>query len=731
MNSIKKVLLSSIFFSFLTPLYAEYTMDELFDLSLEELLKVQVHPAGSFTKTDTRRTPASITLITQEQIITSGARNLMEVMEIYVPNFQYLKHYWEPNHIGMRGVINDRDGKFLLLVNGRVLNEKTHFGALSERDLPMMGDIAKIEVVRGPGSAIYGPGAVGGVISITTDSAKSFEGTAVQVRGGFEEAYQMAELKHGLKINDNSGFYLYAGAANYDGSNTSDSPVILGHSNITTDGQVIEAGEPSPYSAPRDRSTSRGIPFLKLHTSYFYENFDIWARYTQGGEQLAWSPRILTTTPEGFGTLGDKEDDLQTNSVEYKQFSTQAHVKHTVNDQFNLDYYISFDTLDYTRTLFNNTGSSTPENHREDEYQAKLIAQYTPNDFHSLAFGVEYSYEEWGMPTRSYPNDKANITVFSGDTPEWNTNIYSIMGEYQWKISDKWTSFLGIRMDKHSYTDEMYSPRAALIYTPTEMDTIKLMLSKSTRMNFAEELKRQWDISGKTTDPEEISTIELAYEHLFNKHLQTKLTGFYNELEVITFSNDISQKVGDESFWGAEFELFYKDEGWDIIFSHAYTKLIDFDLVTPTTSQGITAQPYGYGNDFTNWSNHISKLIIKYEWNEKFNTSTSLRTFWGYPGAKSSSDLANDTLANTGPSDYLPLESLAVTDEGYNDPSGPSIFLNIGAEYELIEKGFVRADAHNVLGWFDSKLNKRLYYINVNTYREEAPAFSLSFRYEF
>jgi len=726
--------MKKVFLLLLLPtfIYAEYTMDELLELSLDELLELEVHPAASITKTDRRRTPASVTVISQEQIIASGARNLMEVMEIYVPNFQYLKHYWEPNHIGMRGVINDRDGKFLLLVNGRVLNEKTHFGAISERDLPMMGDIAKVEVIRGPGSAIYGPGAVGGVISITTQNAQSYTGTSVQLRGGFEEAYQMAELKHSQKIDNKSGFYVYGGVSNYDGADTSDSPVILGHTNLTTDGRLIIAGKEAPYATPRDRSTPRDLPFLKLHTSYFYENFDIWARYTQGGEQLAWSPRIMTPRVEGFGDVVSlSPSQMQTHSVEYKQFSTQAHLNHELSESFSLDYYLSYDTLDYARVLFDNVGLSVPENHREDEYQVKVLASYQPNEAHSIAFGAEYSYEKWGMPTRSYPDSVANITVFSGPTPQWSTNMYSMMGEYQYRLNDTWTSFLGIRMDKHSYTDAMYSPRAALIYTPNEKDTFKTIWSKSTRMNFAEELKREWDLKGQSNDHEEISSLELVYEHSFHKDFQTKLTGFYNELDVISFTNDESNKVGNEKFWGLEAELFYKDEKWEVIFSHAYTKLIEFDLITPNTSQGITAEPYGYGDDFTNWSNHMSKLFVQYDWNDRFNTSASLRGFWGYPGASSSSDLARETYANASPTDFLPLEALAITDYGYNDPSGPSVFVNLAAEYEIIDKGFFRVDAHNVLGWFDSTLNKRLYYINVNTYREEAPAWSLSFRYEF
>jgi len=730
-----KTLFSFILIS--SPLYANYSTDELFELSLEDLMKIDVTPVASMTTTHDRKTPASVTLITQKQIQSSGARNLLEVMEIYVPNFHYLKHYWEPNHIGMRGIINDRDGKFLLLVNGRVLNEKTHFGAISERDLPMMGDISKIEVVRGTGSAIYGPGAVGGVISITTQSAKDFESTSAHLRVGTIESYQMLELKHAQKFSSNSGFYMYAAAANYEGASNSDSPVILGHTNTTTNGSQINAGEEAPYATPNDRSSARNIPLLKLHASYFYEDFDVWMRYTQGGENLAHSPRILTTRLEGFGdVIGIEADELATHSVEYSQLSTQAHLKQRISSNLKVDYYLSFDTLGYTRVLFNNIDNdSVAENHREDEYQARALLQYSIDTSNILALGVEYSYENWGLATHGYPESSANITVFSEDTPQWSTSIYSLYGEYQSQLSKNWTTFLGLRVDKHTFTNYMYSPRGSLVFTPNSKDTFKFIASQSLRMNFSEELKREYDASGSTSAPEKITTYELIYDRTFSNNLQTVLSSFYNDLEVITFGGGedglSSEKLGDVNSWGLEAEVLYASEKNELIFSHTYTKLIDFKLATADTSQAISAQPYGYGNDFTHWSNHITKFVFNHQYNRALSFSTSLRVFWDYPGVNASSSLANDAYEQREDDEFLQLEEIAVTDDSYNEPSKTSAFLNLGTQYNLLENCTLRFDAHNVLGWFEQSLNKRLYYVNVNSYRVEAPSFSIGMDYSF
>jgi outer membrane cobalamin receptor len=131
--------------------------ERLRELSLEELLQVQIYSA-TLTDTDRRLVPAAVMRITRDQIDSSGARDLDELLEIYVPGFQWM-HKTNGGSIGIRGIISDRNTKHILLVNGRVMNHRGVFGVFSERMLSVLGDIDYVEVVRGRGSAIYGPGA--------------------------------------------------------------------------------------------------------------------------------------------------------------------------------------------------------------------------------------------------------------------------------------------------------------------------------------------------------------------------------------------------------------------------------------------------------------------------------------------------------------------------------------------------------------------------------------------
>ena len=115
--------------------FAAEKSTDLTELSMEDLMNVEIKSTATLTDTKPRLVPAAVTTVTAEQIKASGARSLFELLDIYVPNLQVIRHHWESDHMGLRGIINDRDDKYLLLVNGKVINERTHFGALTERDL--------------------------------------------------------------------------------------------------------------------------------------------------------------------------------------------------------------------------------------------------------------------------------------------------------------------------------------------------------------------------------------------------------------------------------------------------------------------------------------------------------------------------------------------------------------------------------------------------------------------
>ena len=137
------------------------SMDDLLNLDVDQLANAAVEVVvestpAALTETPRNIVPATVTRITREDIYNSGARSLNELLDIYVPNLEWVRHHWENSHIGLRGIISDREDKYLLLVNNRIMNDKTHYGAISERDLVQLQDIDHIDVIRGPGSPCWG-----------------------------------------------------------------------------------------------------------------------------------------------------------------------------------------------------------------------------------------------------------------------------------------------------------------------------------------------------------------------------------------------------------------------------------------------------------------------------------------------------------------------------------------------------------------------------------------------
>ena len=117
----------------------------------------------------------------------------------------------------MRGTVGGRNHKTLLLVNGRVMNQRTIFGAVSERFLPMLGDIEAIEVVRGPVSAVYGSGAINEVVSIKTATGASRPGTEASFRQGVVEGSTLGKISTARQIGSKARLLVYYGIADYRG----------------------------------------------------------------------------------------------------------------------------------------------------------------------------------------------------------------------------------------------------------------------------------------------------------------------------------------------------------------------------------------------------------------------------------------------------------------------------------------------------------------------------------
>ncbi len=139
--------------------------DELGSLSLDDLLSIKVTVASGDKGMTLRESPGIVTLITKDEIVNSGARDLMDVLNL-VPGISFGMDVQGVVGIAARGNWA-HEGKILLMVDGQEMNELS-FATLQFGNHFPVENIERIEMIRGPGSAIYGGFAELGVIKITT-----------------------------------------------------------------------------------------------------------------------------------------------------------------------------------------------------------------------------------------------------------------------------------------------------------------------------------------------------------------------------------------------------------------------------------------------------------------------------------------------------------------------------------------------------------------------------------
>jgi outer membrane receptor for ferrienterochelin and colicins len=677
-------------------------------MTLEELMNVPV-TTNTLTSTDRYMVPAAVTNIDRNFIDSANARNLNDLLGIFVPDMQTAYHTFEPRHLGMRGIIGDRDDKYLMLVNGRMMNERTHYGALTERDLVLTGDILSIDVVRGPGSATYGPGAVMGVIAQTTYSGLTFQGSEAKVRQGFLDQFTSLEYKFGKKFNEDTGLFFYAGIANVEGAAAGNAPIIQGWDWTSPKYGQVKAGEPVPFPFANMGASYNGRPQIKVHAQFDTGGLTAWLRYSSGGLMLDQTDKTYAFP------FPSSRDQLRKPGVGYEQLTAFVEYKTELATDLTLDLSTSWDATDYERQYFNAYQNS----HQEQKSISNATLSWTGLESHKMAAGLEFGYYWLGMHSWMSPD----LDLADNRNP-WQTNMLSFFYEDQWAIFKDFTLFSSVRLDKHQYTDLMYSPRLALDWTPSEKDTLKLIASQALRTNSEEGMRADW-LNGKRSTPEKVSSAELRFERRETQDLLLAASLFYNQLDVLGW-NDVLQKmdnVGSYKTAGIELELQYRTGSDTFTFSHSYAKLVGEDIHSRSF---ITSAGYGFGYDLNSWSDNVTKLTFHHQFDQQLSLDSSLQVLWGYPGGKDYMlwHTANARIAGLGD---------ATNPGDWNKPYGISALLNLGVEYKLDDHATLRLDAYNVLGWLDKTLNKDMVLGSLweGTYRVQSPAIAISLSYKF
>jgi iron complex outermembrane recepter protein len=184
----------------------ENQVEDLTKLPIEDLMNIQVTSAAKRPQKLSDAT-AAIYVITQEDIRRSGAETIPDVLRM-VPGLEVAQIDSSTWAITARGSNSRFANKLLVLIDGRTVYSPLFSGVFWDQQDTLLEDIDRIEVIRGPGAALYGANAVNGVINIITKSAKDTQGGLVAVGSGTDEP-GMGEARFGGKLGANAYFRAY------------------------------------------------------------------------------------------------------------------------------------------------------------------------------------------------------------------------------------------------------------------------------------------------------------------------------------------------------------------------------------------------------------------------------------------------------------------------------------------------------------------------------------------
>ena len=700
---------------------AKISLDELLSLDLEDLLKAEIYSPSAYTKISSVLNPASITVITSEDIRLTPARNINDLIEIYVPGAFYTTHN-EGSHMGIRGIMSDRNVKFLLLVNGRNLNQKGHSGIRSELDHWDMSDIQRIEVIRGPGSVISGPGAIGGVISITTHTAETSPGTKLGYQQHQKYDSNGISFSHSDNFGDESSYYLYASVVRTLGeSQRSFHKTGYQTEDIDVDKELVDH-----YADYEDN------PQLKFHADIqFNPSLSFWGRYTESG-------RVMPTT--GVKDLYD-QGLKSTNSDYTKQLTLLLNYQNDIANELSLQTVFSVDSMDveYRGPFITNDFDSIKNLHAnfsEDEVYLKALLNGDYSETLSLALGAEYSWDHLGPGWNDDADemllgDGRNIVsdsnsrlldttgnggvdpqnaIFAGDG--FSAYTLSLFGEINYKPTAVSTWLLSLRTDYHNIGGSALSPRLAYSRHLYDDFVFKSTVQQSVRFNTLEQLWVEEEAGNNRHAPEKLKTFQVSLSDYRLKKHRFNYILYYNDAEFLGFSNrdHKTTSLGKGQFAGLEFEYDFEGSSVKGGFNYSFVKLINFDLDPTQPKSGISYSDYnvtkkdilldGEGNSLNNWFNQAAKIWIRWYPAPRWLVHIDSHVLWDFDGPKDGiQDTLDATAGTSSEASAIERTDIILSTDAYEY----DFRLNMSVIYEISKDITVGIYGHNVLGANDNK----------------------------
>ena len=488
-------------------------------MSLEDLGEVNVVVAASKYEQKTTEAPSSVSIVTQEEIKLYGYRTLADVLaSLQGFNVSYDRNN---SYLGVRGLsLGDFNSRVLLLIDGhRINNNLTDSADIGNEFLLDLDLIERVEVIRGPGSVLYGNNAFFGVINVITRKAQQVNGVEVSGQYGGFGAYKF-RVTAGKTFTNGISLLLSGSYFNSDGADR------LYFKEFNTSTVNVNNGVAQNMD---------GETYGSFFGAISYGDFALEGGYNRREK--------VDPTALNFTTFNDpRARTVDERSYVDLKFSHELPANVNVNARLYYDR-CDFSTgypVGYIDPINNPVATDVFQDVEAGEWWgAELQLSKKIWQKHMISIGAEYRDD---FHQSDYVSD-LNANIFPPTLA--SRQSYGVFAEGDFALRDSLHFVGGMRYDKYGEFDPSLSPRLGLIYNPFNKSTLKALYGTAFR---APNFQERSDSGGLLNNPETIDSYELVYEQGIGEHLHSSVSGFYNQMEnLIVFQNGTYNNINADT----------------------------------------------------------------------------------------------------------------------------------------------------------------------------------------
>ncbi|MBI5739822.1 MAG: TonB-dependent receptor [Nitrospirae bacterium] len=465
---------------------------DLTEMSIEELMNVTVYGASKFEQ-KTTEAPSSVSIITSEDIKKYGYRTLSDILKSQ--RSFYITYDRNYSYVGVRGFgrSGDYNGRVLILIDGHRTNDNVYDQGFIGTEFPLDVDlIEKIEIVRGPGSALYGSNAFFAVINVITRKAGTTEWMEASVDAGALETYK-GRLSFVHEFNDGTG-------------------VLLSGSIMDSEGRSRLF-----FSEFDDPSTNDGI----AENADYDRNHGFFLKLSRSGFTLEG---LYASREKGIPTASFETDfnDSRNMTVDERGYAYLRYERQ-LGDNSQIMGRLFYDVYDYDGTYMYG-GVTNKDLGKGTWWGGETLYSVRPLDKHKLSLGAEYQVNS--KQDQKY-DDQDPLTADLDDRRDSRRLAVYLQDEFA--VTESLIFNAGLRHDNY-YRFESTNPRLALIYSPFDGTVFKAIYGQAFRIPNSYELYYEEATTQKSNEdlgPETIRTHEIIWEQSLGKNFNMTVDAFH------------------------------------------------------------------------------------------------------------------------------------------------------------------------------------------------------------